>query len=137
MTTNTAALVPPAVHLPLPVIKVVGDWITYASPGTGVAKRIGTLPAGAMVIGGGIFVTTAFDGSGTDLIDIGTVADDDAFATDLSAASAGFVPIDELTNNDYTTSEVGITATYTDQNANAAAGVAFCFVTFIEPPPAP
>lgn len=135
MTTDTAALVPPAYHLTAQVRKFVGAWVTYSSPGSGVAKRLGTLPAGAMVVGGGIFVTTAFDDSGNDYIDLGTTADDDAFATDLSAATAGFTAIDEPTNNDYTTSEIGVTATYTGQNANAAAGVAYCFIEYIEPMP--
>jgi len=136
MTTDTAALTPAAPYYAQRVVHEVGDWVTYTSPGTGVAKRIGTLPAGAMVVGGGAYVTTAFTDTGTDLIDIGTTADDDAFATDLDVSSVGFKEVDELaTTNDYTTSEVGVTATYAGQNSNAGAGVAYCFLLYVIPRP--
>ena len=137
MATNTAPLTPPATHLPLPVVKTIGAWVTYSSPGTTVAKRLGTLPAGAIVVGGGAMVTTAFNDSGNDYIDIGTLDDDDAFATDLDVSAVGYKVLDELaTHNDYSTSEVGVIATYAGQNSNASAGVAYCFVQFIEPTPA-
>lgn len=137
MATNTAPLTPAATLYPLRVVHEIGDWVTYSSPGTTVAKRIGTLPAGAIVVGGGAMVTTAFTDTGTDYIDIGTLDDGDAFATDLDVSSVGFKEVDELAaHNDYSTSEVGVTATYAGQNSNAGAGVAYCFLLYVMPRPA-
>lgn len=133
MGTNTANSA--AVHLPLPVPKILGAWLTYASPGTTIAKTLGVLPVGAMVLGGGAFVTVAFDDTGTDTIDIGTTGDADEYGSALDVSSVGYKVNDEIaTENGYSgTAEVTVQATYTGQNANAAAGKAFCFVAFIEP----
>ncbi len=134
MTTNTTVLQPPAVHTANPVLKMFGKTLTFSSPGTTVALRLGTLPAGAMVVGGGAYVTTAFDDTGNDFIDIGTTSDDDAFATDLDVSSKGLKVLDEMaTTDDYNTAEIGVTATYAGANANATVGSAYVFVYYIEP----
>lgn len=94
---------------------------------------VGVLPAGAVVVGGGVVVTTAFNDSGADLIDIGTSADPDGLATDLDASAVGLKAADELaTSNDlYSTSEVTITATYAGANADASAGAGIVYVEFL------
>ena len=70
--------------------------------GTGVMS-VGWLPKGAIVVGGGIAVATAFTAGGANTIDVGfrndgagRTADDDAFGTLVSVAAAGYIPLDEL-----------------------------------------
>lgn len=113
------------------MVNVLRKRILYTQ--SGVAVTVGVLPAGAIVIGGGIQVITAFADSGTDLVNIGTSADADAYATLLDVSSVGFKALDELaTHDDYSdTAEVTVTATYTGQNANAAAGVGDIVIFYV------
>lgn len=115
------------------MINVMRKRITYLNAGTAVV--IGTLPAGAIVVGGGVQLVTTFNDSGTDLLDIGTTADADEFATALviSATAPVWIAADELaTNNSYSdTAEITVTATYTGENANASAGVADIVIYYI------
>lgn len=115
------------------MINVMRKRITYLNAGTAVT--IGTLPAGAIVVGGGVQLVTTFNDSGTDLLDIGTTADADEFATALviSATAPVWIAADELaTNNSYSdTAEITVTATYTGENANASAGVADIVIYYI------
>lgn len=106
--------------------------VAWNSPGTAIAKTIGVLPAGAVVVGGGVQVTTAFGAS--DTFNVGTSGDDDEYATNLDVSSKGFKVFDEMATHDgYSTSEVTVTATYTDSGADAAAGSAIVIVNFVIP----
>lgn len=132
MATGTAGSTALRTH-GLMVHTMMGQ-ITFASPGTTVAKTIGVLPAGAMVVGGGAYVTTAFNDSGTDVIDVGTSGDADGYATLLDVSSVGYKVLDELaTSDDFSASEVTVTATYTGQNANGTTGVANIIINFVIP----
>lgn len=115
------------------VVQYLRKRITYLNNGTAVT--VGKLPPSAIVVGGGVQVITTFNDSGTDLVDVGTSADADAFATLLavSATAPAYIAFDELaTTNDYDDSnEVTVTATYTGQNSNATAGVADVVVFYI------
>lgn len=64
---------------------------------TGVNHSMGYIPAGSLVVGGGIVVKTDFDG--TAIVDIGTAADGDAFAHDVAIGSMGFKEADALANS--------------------------------------
>lgn len=107
--------------------------VGYATRGTAVT--VGVLPAGSIVVGAGAVVTTAFNGTGTDVLDIGTSGDGDGFATDLDVSTVGNKVWDELATSDdlYSASEVTITATYADANTDATAGSAEVYVLFIPP----
>ncbi len=100
------------------------------------ATEVGVLPAGAIVIGGGAQVVTAFNDSGTDVINIGTAADTDAYATLLDVSSVGFKALDELaTHDDHSdTAEITVVAAFTGQNSNASAGVADIVISYIPKP---
>lgn len=106
--------------------------ITFASPGSGVAKTIGTLPAGAVVhkTFSGVNVSTLFNDSGTDLLDIGVTGTADLFATDLSLAAVGWQPCDEAVSF-YAAAAIDVTATYTGQNADATTGVAQIIIGYV------
>ena len=95
MATNTAATTARQVHTQQ--IHFLRKRITFADFGTTV--NVGTIPAGASVVGGGVHVVTAFNSSGTDLLDvgfIGSTTDADGYATDLTLAAVGFIVLDEL-----------------------------------------
>lgn len=99
----------------------------------GVAVTVGKLPEGAVVINAGVVVTTAFNAGTGNILDIGTSADDDGFATDLALGTIGRIAADELaTSNDlYSTSEVTITATVALSGTAATAGAGIVYVEYL------
>lgn len=108
--------------------------LDITSADRGVQKTVGVIPAGSVILKptSGVNVSTAFNGSGTDLLDIGVSDNDDLYATDLSLASAGFQALDESVSV-YVSADTTITATYADQNSDATAGVAQVVIAFIPP----
>jgi hypothetical protein len=132
MATNTAGST--ARRLETQQVHYLHKQITFADLGTVVT--VGYLPANASVIGGGVHVTTAFNSSGTDLLDvgfIGSTTDDDAYATDLTLAGVGFIALDELaaTTNIKQTVDCTVTCTPAQSVADATAGVAEVYVTYV------
>jgi len=113
-------------------LQVLRKRVNYTDRGTAVT--IGVIPAGAVIMGGGVQIVTTFNGTGTDLLDVGTPADADEFGSALvvSASAPVYVPLDELaTNNSYTeTADITVTATYSDQNSDATAGAADIIVWY-------
>jgi hypothetical protein len=108
--------------------------ITFADYGTTVT--VGTLPPNAIVIGGGVMVTTAFNSSGTDLLDvgfIGSTTDADAYATDLTLAAVGYIALDELaaTTNIMQTVTTTVTCAPAQSVADATAGEAEVIITYV------
>jgi hypothetical protein len=106
--------------------------ITFAD--RGVAVNVGRLPAGSVILkpASGLNVHTAFNGTGTDLIDIGTTATADLYATDLAGQTVGFAALDEAVST-YVAADTTITVTYTDQNSDATAGAAQVVIAYIPP----
>lgn len=71
--------------------------ITFADFGKVVT--VGYLPGGAVIVGGGVHIVQVFNSSGTDLLDVGFIGattDPDAYATGLTLAAIGYLPLDEL-----------------------------------------
>lgn len=135
MATNTAGTVA-RVRSGAQQVHYLHKRITFADYGTVVT--VGYLPANASVIGGGVHVVTAFNSSGTDLLDVGftggsSTADDDAYATDLTLAGVGFIVLDELaaTTNIKQTVDCTVTCTPAQSVADATAGVAEVYVTYV------
>lgn len=121
----------PAREVGYRVPQIIRKRITYLNTS---AVTVGVMPPGSVVIGGGVQVVTAFNDSGTDVIDVGTSSDGDAFGTLIDVSSGPlYKALDELaTTNDYDDSnEVTVTATYTGQNSNATAGVADVIVMYV------
>jgi hypothetical protein len=107
--------------------------ITYLNTS---AVTIGKIPAGASVVGGGVHVVTAFNDTGTDVVDVGyigatTVAA--AYASALVVSAVGLIVLDELasTTNIQGTVDHTVTAVYTGQNSNSTAGVADVIVMYV------
>jgi hypothetical protein len=88
------------------------------------------------VVGGGAFVTTGFNDSGTDTLIVGFVGsttDDNAYATLLDLSAVGYIVLDELaaTTNIMQTVDATVTCVYVGQNSNATAGSAEVIVNYI------
>jgi hypothetical protein len=131
MATNTAGDVGQEYHTNQ--THYISKSVLYTDAGRAVT--IGTIPAGAVLLYAisGAYVTTAFTGSGTDLLDIGTTDNDDAYATDLDVSSLGLKAFDETAASAKLTSATTFTATYADQNSNAGAGEAVVTIFYIMP----
>lgn len=107
--------------------------ITFADYGTTVT--VGWLPPKASVIGGGVHIVTAFNSSGTDLLDVGFVGattDADGYATLLTLAAVGYIVLDELaaTTNIQGTVAHKVTCAPAQSVADATTGVADVIVSF-------
>lgn len=93
-----------------------------------VAKTLFTLPAGARVIDIKVDVETAFNSSGTDLLDVGKSGTNNHFLDDLDVAATGR-KAPTLTNLGRNATPIVVTAIYAQSVADATAGSAT--VTFL------
>jgi hypothetical protein len=93
---------------------------------------IGTLPAGATILRAisGAQVNVAFNAASTNVIDIGTTANDDLFATDLAGGTIAFVPFDEAVTQ-VLAADTTFTATYAQTGTAATAGSATIVICYI------
>lgn len=105
---------------------------TFSAGNAGVVT-IGTLPAGALVVGGGVYISTAFNAGTASTADIGTAADPDGFATALALGTAGYKALDELAVSDdlLTTADTDVIATLALTGTAATAGSGIAVVEFI------
>lgn len=134
MATGTAG--DSARTLPFQAVHFLRKNITFSDRATTVT--VGVMPAGSTIVSGGVHVTTAFNGSGTDLLDvgfIGSTTDADGYATLLQLNAVGYIELDELatTTNIQGTVSHTVTCLYTDQNSNATAGAATVVIGYIPP----
>ena len=122
------------------VVHTIVEPIDYTQENVVVDVLSSKLPAGAMVVGGGIQVTTAFNDSGTDTIDVGfrdgsTTDDPDAYATLVSVVAVGFYELDALgaAANIVQSKDTILTWRYNGENNNASAGAGFLIVNYVLP----
>ena len=104
----------------------------------GIARTVGIIPAGSQIIQAlsGVYVTTAFNAGTTNVLDIGTTADDDVYATDLALGTRAFVAIDEAAtaagvNTWLVTADTTILATVALAGTAATAGSAEVVIAYI------
>lgn len=121
------------------IVHTIVKRITYLQGAT--ETTIGTLPANASIIGGGVHIITAFNDSGTETLDVGlksgsSTNDPNAYATLLTLSAVGFIPLDELgaTTNIKQTVDSLVTCTYNGENSNASAGVADVIINYVTKP---
>jgi len=100
---------------------------------TGVEVDIATLPAGSIIQDAYVVVTTAFNSSVSDLLDMGTNADPNGFMSAVSVASAGKKSADDLATSDdlYSANEVTVSLTRTESGTAATAGALIAVILFI------
>lgn len=128
MPTNTAGDVGRLYHQDM--IHYLAKTVVFGDDD--LVVTVGTLPPGAVVIDVGAAVTTAF--SANSVLDIGTAADPDAFASAIVMTQVGCIrdvstnPL--LTHDDYTTASTTVVASLTSSGA-ISAGSAVVFCTYI------
>ncbi len=107
----------------------------YSDLTSGTAVTLGTVPADCIIMDAGVVVETAFNSATSDVLDIGTSADGDGFATDLDLTTAGKIVADELaTSDDLTpTADTDITFAWTGSGTAPSAGVIHVYVTYLVP----
>lgn len=131
MVSNLFSQTPPARDMGYCVVEALRKKIVHTDGAT--VMVVGTVPAGALIVGGGVFVTTAFNGT-TPVIKVGNLdstPDDDAYGTAMVLSAVGYIALDELaaTTNTKATAERTITATMT--LTSATAGEAEVIVIFV------
>lgn len=109
---------------------------TIAYTDAGSAVDICVLPAGSQILEITVDVTTAFNSSGTDLLDLGKSGAATQFADDLDLSSAGRVlassDASQLANYaNIGTTDVTLQALYTQSVADSSAGAARITVTYV------
>lgn len=101
------------------------------------ATQLFTLPAGAVIVDFGVIVTTAFNDTGTDLLNVGVTGDLDRFVDDLAGAAgmtragaASTVPTAYLFAAPLA-EETPVYGAFTGQNGDASAGAAVFYMVYM------
>jgi hypothetical protein len=134
MATGTAATT--ARQLATQQVHYLRCGITFAD--NGLVKTVGTIPAGSQMINltSGVYIREVFNAGTTNVLDIGTTADDDLYATDLALGTKAFVALDEVAtaanvNTWYVTVDTTITATVALSGTAATTGAAEIIISYI------
>lgn len=129
MGTNTAATAAQKYHQNM--VHYLAKEFTFADDGSDLT--LGYIPAGSIVLRGGVAVITAFNAGSTNVLDIGTAADPDGFATDLALGTVGVIVADEMaTSNDfYVTADTQITCSVDLTGTAATTGHAVAWIEYI------
>jgi hypothetical protein len=134
MTTGVAGTVARQFHSQQ--IHYLRKTVTFSD--NGVARVVGVIPAGSQILNtlSGVFVTTAFNAGTSNVIDIGTTANDDLYGTDIALGTRAFVAFDEAAtatdvNTWLLTADTTITATVALAGTAATAGSAEVVVCYI------
>jgi hypothetical protein len=96
------------------------------------AKDLFTLPAGAQIVGFVFNVTTQFDDTGTDQIDIGDSTTADRFVADYDAETTGMALVASA-DEAALSADTPVKGIYTGGNGNAANGAATITCLYIVP----
>ena len=104
----------------------LSGWVTHTSS----SIILGIIRPNARVRDVVVEVTEAFDGTGTDLLDVGYSGDADAYTNNVDISSTGIktVTLEAGVGWDGVAREV--TATYTDANSDATQGKCLVIVFF-------
>ena len=110
-----------------PVVQTIAATVGFADNGSAVT--VGVLPAGAIVLRATAVVYEAFNAGTSNVLDIGTSADADGFATDLALGTIGNIVADEFaTTNDQGPLSAATTVTATPALSGTAATAGACAV---------
>lgn len=98
----------------------------------GTVLTVGVIPSGAMILKSmsGVLVNVAFNAGTTNVLDIGTSADGDLYATDLALGSIAFVALDEAVTMTVA-ADTTITATVALAGTAATAGAGAVVIAYI------
>lgn len=128
MATNTPGN--QARELPWQAVHYLRKAVTFAEEN--IQVKVGTIPAGAIILypSSGLHVTTAFNDSGTDTYDLGTIASANLFASAVTVG-AGFCAIDENVAGLKVAADTDVYFRYNGENNNATEGAGDVLVAFI------
>lgn len=109
-------------------------WFTYTNEAQTII--MGVLPGPCLILRPYLIVKTAFNGSGTDLIQIGTSVDPDAFGTaqDVSATITDPTLFGAGVGLGYRAAGTKVQATYTRSGTAPTTGEALLILPFIRVP---
>lgn len=94
--------------------------------------RMGIVPAGSIILTPFIAVPTGFDSDGTDLIRVGSVANDDGYGTDKDVSGGiGLADFTAGADIGYTRVGVEVYAKYVNGGSEPTAGEAFVVLPYI------
>lgn len=129
MTTGVAGTVARQFHQQM--VHFLRKSVTFSD--NGVARTVGVIPAGSLILKpmSGVHVTTVFNAGTTNVLDIGTSADDDLYGTDLALGTANFVPLDENVGTYLVTTDTTITVTVGLAGTAATAGAGEVIIAYI------
>ena len=130
MATNTAATNARLYHTDQ--VHYLAKDFTFADDGS--VLSLGYLPAGAVIIKpmSGVAVHVAFNAGTTNVLDIGTPANDDLYGTDLALGSIAFVPLDEAVSMTVAADTL-VTATVDLTGTAATTGSATVIIAYVIP----
>ena len=118
------------------VLSAVTNTIAFSNSS---AVTIGTIPANAQIVDINIDVTTAFNAGTNDFISVGKSGSAAAFVANTDVSSAGRASV--ATTGAYSawadtgSTEVAVTATYTQSGTAATAGAARVTIVYRSPAP--
>lgn len=130
MATNTAATNARLYHTDQ--VHYLAKNFTYADDGS--VLSLGYLPAGAVIIKpmSGVSVHVAFNAGETNVLDIGTAANDDLYGTDLALDTIAFVPLNEAVSMTVAADTL-ITATVDLTGTAATTGSGTVIIAYVLP----
>lgn len=113
-------------------VKILKGRLTYKDT---TAKKLFSLPKHCTLLRMYVHVKTAFNGSGTDLLDVGTLSSAARFINDQSLASTTFVEATLLDGGELTVTGpvLDVYGVYIDQNSNATEGEAVVIAEYADP----
>lgn len=112
-------------------VQFIRKTITFADMGKLV--KLGTIPAGALILKAisGAQVNTVFNSATTTVLDIGSAADGDLYATDLDVkTAAAFLPLDEAVSM-FVSVDTELTCQLAETGTAATAGSAVVVIAFL------
>lgn len=136
MATNTAGSTARQAHNEMvQTLRFVVNW-NDSGIATADTKKVGTLPAGALITGTDVFVTTAFNAATTNVLSIGYEATTNANIVTNAQALAGAAGLKQnLPPNGLAllplTADFNIFALYTQTGTAATAGKAVIVIKFV------
>lgn len=105
--------------------------LSYSDLPTGVAVKAVRLPAGAVVIGGGLKTVTADNGGTSVVVDVGDSASGSAYINDHNAKTAAlFTALATKLGAEYATAD-DITVTRVEGGTASTAGALLLVVTYV------
>ena len=108
---------------------------TYSTEGSATDTTV-VIPANSQIVSIEVNVETAFNDSGTDLLEVGSSADTDLYVNDVSIAAIGKIALGTaaLCANwkDIGTSDVKIGYIYNGANNDASAGAATVTINYLQ-----